>query len=348
MASVDLRKCSEVGEPAAIEGRAPLERRRRSELILASMQLWFALDNRTAGCGLVAASSALRQWSAAEPLSIVAAYEAGTPAPADFWPSKLVLLQKPFEFRQCPVNVSDFDNCKGVFDSRAAYIRLMIPFFTEGEIVIYSDSDVVFLSDPGEIAAEFLTRRAQNEVIGLVSSGRCGDQPVSEQKLLEKYDKAPGSAYFHSGLAVFDTPSYRTAGLGSYTVSIARTDGGKLTYHDQTLWNCALREDQITKLDPKWVQLAWPGLTENVVNYKEGILHFAGSPKPWDLFGEFFHPYHSRYHTAALAAGCRCPSLAKYFDRNSWQRAARIKNQYEPWLRDALKRGMIPRKKHGT
>lgn len=306
------------------------------------MELWFAIDKRTAECGLVAASSALRQWNAVEPLSIVAAYEVGTPAPADFWPAKLRLLQKPFEFRQCPVDVSDFDTCKGVFDSRAAYIRLFIPQHTEQNFAVYSDSDVVFLSDPGEILSEFISSRVNNQTIGLVPLGQCSAQPAGEQELLSKSGKKPSHTYFYSGLAVFDTPSYRAAGVADSAASLARIDGGALTYHDQTLWNCVLKDDQVAKLNAKWVQPAWPGRGANATDFPEGILHFAGSPKPWDLLGEFFHPYYSRYRDAAQAAGYKSPALRKYLDPMSWERALRIKKQYKAWFRGTAARKMSP------
>ena len=102
-----------------------------------------------------------------------------------------------------------------------------------------------------------------------------------------------------------------------------------LPFHDQTIWNCIM--DSIALIDKRWCNYAFP-VDCNKASYEDGIVHFVGSPKPWDLLGEFFHPYQSIWYESASAAGIRFPKSRRYFRRESWKRAVRIKNQYAQWL----------------
>ena len=61
------------------------------------------------------------------------------------------------------------------------------------------------------------------------------------------------------------------------------------------------------------------------------IIHFMGSPKPWDLGAEMLHPYADIWNEATAVAGLAFHKLRKYFQLYSWKRAWRIRRQYSVW-----------------
>jgi hypothetical protein len=61
------------------------------------------------------------------------AYVFGEPAPATWWPIllKKAAPEREIDFSQVPIDVGAFSNCKSLFDSRAAFLRLLIPLHAQ-------------------------------------------------------------------------------------------------------------------------------------------------------------------------------------------------------------------------
>jgi lipopolysaccharide biosynthesis glycosyltransferase len=60
----------------------------------------------------------------------------------------------------------------------------------------------------------------------------------------------------------------------------------------------------------------------------EGIYHFVGSPKPWDIFGNLFHPYSRIWNEHRKSAGIGVLTLNPYIDPSAWMRLPRILGSY--------------------
>ena len=293
-------------------------------------EVWFAVDHRTSECGSVAASSLLAHRPRGSRTILRVAYVFGEPAPATWWPIllKKAAPEREIDFSQVPIDVGAFSNCKALFDSRAAFLRLLIPLHAHKNRVVYSDADVVFQENIENLVFE--TNAGVNG-LALIKAGKCANQPEREQALMREHGKAPDDDYYFSGLAVLDLQKYNEHRLVQKSEEIARNSSSKLDFHDQTIWNCVAKE--IESIDGRWCHLAYPGILLQYPpkSFIRGLIHFVGSPKPWDLLGEIYHPYSQIWVDAAKKAGLLFPRIRKYFQLYSWQRAWRIRKQYSVW-----------------
>jgi len=290
------------------------------------LEVWFAIDSRTDLCGYVAARSILENRSLESHTKICIAYEFSTPPPAKWWDKKLADVKKSLEIRHVPVDLGKLGKCKGVFDSKAAFIRILIPNYSKNDKIIYADADILFLEDAENLLENHLF---DDHSIALVPSDLCGNRPHIEKELLKSCGKKPADYYFNSGLALINTEKYRSERISEQAIEFAEKNRSILPFHDQTIWNCIIKNAGI--LDEKWCHYAYPKI-EDKVDWNDGILHFVGSPKPWDLLGEFFHPYAETWYEVASKAGIQLPKISRYFKKEYWKRAYRIRNQYKSWL----------------
>ncbi len=290
------------------------------------MEVWFSIDARTSECGFVAVASLLRNRPPNEFTSIRVAYVKGEKEPASWWPQRLKELGYSFDFDQVGIDLVGLSDCKGLFDSHAAYLRLLIPHFSNSETIVYSDADVVFQEDLKGLLQE---TNLGDSSIGLIKGGLCSVQPDTEKNLLRMYGKNDGDDYFFSGLAVINNALYKKDHMAEKALRCARENPAALSFHDQTIWNCIVPKP--VSLGSRWSHLAFPG-DKAPFRFSGGIVHFMGSPKPWDLFGEIKHPYSGIWVDAAKNAGLSFPRLRKYADPENWRRAYRIRNQYKCWI----------------
>jgi len=290
------------------------------------VEVWFAIDARSAECGFVAAHSLLHHRPENCRTCIKVAYEKGMEPPAQWWASMLGKTGTNFTLDQVAINLKDFGSCKGVFDSKAAFLRILIPEYSGSARCLYTDADVVFQEDIGNLLREC---NLTGKPVALVRSGACGMQPEKEKSLLGQCGKADRDDYYYSGLAIINNEEYGNQRVIESSIELCKSHANELSFHDQTVWNCILKNP--VTIHPRWCHEAYPGKSETKC-FHDGIVHFVGSPKPWDLFGEFFHPYASIWYEAAKRAGLRLPKIRRYIQRHSWERAFRIKRQYQAWF----------------
>jgi lipopolysaccharide biosynthesis glycosyltransferase len=308
-----MQKWAVIGEMTAMPG--------------SEIEVWFAIDERTTECGFVAAYSLLYHRPVTSRTSIKVAFEKGEVAPAEWWEPMLKKTGANFTFEQVEIDLKDFASCKGVFDSRAAFLRILIPDYSEAKTCLYTDADVVFQEDIGNLLREC---KLGGNPIALVRSGICSMQPEKERILLGQCGKADGDSYYYSGLAIINNQEYREQRIIESSIALSKSHAHELSFHDQTVWNCILNNPET--IQPRWCHEAYPVKSETKC-FHEGIVHFVGSPKPWDLFGEFFHPYAQIWYQAAKRAGLLFPKTRRYGQKDSWKRALRIRRQYAPWLK---------------
>jgi lipopolysaccharide biosynthesis glycosyltransferase len=195
--------------------------------------------------------------------------------------------------------------------------------------MLYVDADTVFTDD----IIKLYNNSLNDKVIGLFTKAQCSERGDIEIKLLYKYGKKPESFYFGSCLALINTEKYRTFKKSELCQKTAVENPFELMLWDQTILNCVFGDEEIydfSHLGHFWVQEA--SRSGSGIEFKPGMLHFCGAPKPWDLLGEIYHPYYKEWHVAATSAGLSLPMIWNYLSLTSWRRAIRAKNQYKVWL----------------
>jgi lipopolysaccharide biosynthesis glycosyltransferase len=181
----------------------------------------------------------------------------------------------------------DFDAKKyfGHFNSlqgdRTAYGRLLLQDYVLEDTVLYLDADLVIELDVLSIERFDFRDRAIAAVKG--SELRYAlDNPF----LINEIGLDPNISVFNSGIILFNMKVWREKDIKAQCLAFAENFSSKLISHDQTILN-ALFAGNFAHL-PEEFNVPWYANVRRPIR-KKAILHFLGSPKPWDLFGSYFH-----------------------------------------------------------
>ena len=291
------------------------------------IEIGFAVDKYTEDCAYVAIHSLLKRSSRF--ISIIVFYESRERCPGKNWAQKLKDKGFEFDLRFCKIDVSKFLTCKNLFDSWTNYIRIYAPDFCGEDKFIYSDVDVIFSGDIYSLHQIDVTKK----LIALPGGVPCSERSPKEQKALFNYGRTPQDLYFGSGLAVVNVLAYRDSQISKKCEEVAARFPEALLLHEQTIWNCVFSNNDIIPIENKWCQCLPINKSDQMPDLMPGIYHFAGSPKPWDLLGEFYHKSYKIWEEEARDAGMYFQKYNKYFNINYIKRAKRIANQYAPWFR---------------
>ena len=93
--------------------------------------------------------------------------------------------------------------------------------------------------------------------------------------------------YFNAGVLLFNLKKWRESNMEAKWKDLAEKYPEQLISHDQTLLN-ALCEGNFAHLSPVFNNPWYPD-SEKPEDADNSIIHFVGSPKPWDLFARNIH-----------------------------------------------------------
>jgi len=288
------------------------------------LELCLSIDERSSYSGFVCLHSLFSRLPGEKRPGILLCHPAKLPSPAEEWCGRLERAGITVQIRSLPLDVSVFRHCKSIYDSHAAYFRLVAPEYSVAKRLVYTDTDVLFFTE----IERFFQEDLGGAVIGMRSGPRVGEREELEKKLLLKHGKNADDPYFGSGLAVIDTALYRKQRIAEKCLEIIEADSASLKHSDQSVWNAAV--PHISDIGTSYIQTAPPGGNKRLRD-GHGIIHFVGSPKPWDLFADFFHPHAQLWFSAARASGVKLPKARRYLDPHAWARARRVSRQYSVW-----------------
>jgi len=266
---------------------------------------------------------------ASEEVSVLVCYDKDDGKIKTDWDKRLRGFNFSFRLKYQPIDNKIFRICRSCYGSYAPYLLLSSPHYANTDKMLYIDADTVFTDD----ICKLYHIDMADSVIGLFTKVQCNERGEIEKKLLYNYNKNLHSYYYGSCLALINTKKYKELKKLELCQDIARRYPFELMLWDQTVLNCAFRDEEICDLSHlglQWVQEA--SRNGNRGQFKSGMIHFCGAPKPWDLLGEFYHPYYTEWHNAATSAGILLPMIRNYLSISSWKRAFRVKNQYKIWF----------------
>jgi lipopolysaccharide biosynthesis glycosyltransferase len=154
--------------------------------------------------------------------------------------------------------------------------------------ILYLDSDVVALSDIGEL----FEKNLQDYIVGAVC------EKISLNHLKE-IGFQRNDSYFNSGILLLDISKWKKLSIGNVLINEAKSDNHLYSLHDQDVLNVHFK-DNFLRLELKFNQMVYlfnspPILSKIKLRYRkiqglatEGILHYTGV-KPWRY--ECLHPY---------------------------------------------------------
>lgn len=185
------------------------------------------------------------------------------------------------EFLEIDVK-NKFKDLTSFYGDRMIYGRLLISDILDSGYALYLDSDLVIKLD----ILGFLNFQT-NKVIAAVERKKIKNA-FDTELLINKLNLNPEAGYFNSGVLLINISAWKQQNISQEIAELCKKVGLKsLTTPDQTLLNAVAKGD-FTRLPAKFNLGYFPTKLETG-SFEDSIIHFNGSPKPWDFFGKFFH-----------------------------------------------------------
>lgn len=174
-----------------------------------------------------------------------------------------------------------FANFSTLQGDLTTYLRLLLQDFILADSVLYLDADLVIEVDILNLE-EF---DFEGKALAAVNAGQMRFA-LDNTFLCNEIGLSPDVDVFNAGIIFFNLKVWRENDIKKQCLTFGRKHSNKLISHDQTILN-ALFSGNFAFL-PDRFNIPWYA-NINRPDCKASILHFVGSPKPWDLFGSYFH-----------------------------------------------------------
>jgi len=205
--------------------------------------------------------------------------------------------------------------------SVATYYRLLLPELVDEDRLLYLDSDLEVDIDVSSLFEEDMGAKPVGFVVdGLVSLSL-------DNKFQRSIGRLPNGPAFNAGVTLFNLPQWHRQKCSLAVWEFASKHRTKLACYDETILN-ALFADSCYRLRREFNFGVTAGHRGEVP--PSGILHFVGSPKPWDIAARyFFSPFADRWFNELKHTAVPFSRRVTWFNLKSWQRLPRILGGYK-------------------
>ena len=189
----------------------------------------------------------------------------------------------------------EFGELRSLHGDRTVYGRLLIPERIRAHRALYLDADLAVRLDVLELEQEVIFR---GETMAAVF-GCTIEWTIDQHFLMDRIGLPANTPYFNSGVVLFDLDECRRRDASRTWRSFARDHRDDLISHDQTVLNAYVSGTFVHL--PVRYNTEWPASLKRPKDIDNAIIHFSGSPKPWDLTGRWLHRGYSlwaSYQTA--------------------------------------------------
>jgi lipopolysaccharide biosynthesis glycosyltransferase len=236
-------------------------------------------------------------------------------------------------------DTSVFKNLRPFHGSHAAYYRLLLPDYVTEKRFLYIDTDTVTTID----ISPLFVLNMNGYPLGFVGGGTV--KWSLENEFFISLGAKGDDPSFNSGVMLLDVEQWKSQNCFARLMEFCNAHPDHLISADQTALNALFAKD-CYYLGPEYNMALSP--ESRRASLKNGIYHFVGSPKPWDLFGEFFHGYYSIWSDALGRIALGFIQRNTYTNIRNWRRFPHIIGGYRRILRQRykLKREAQSRKNH--
>ncbi|CAM3786762.1 glycosyltransferase family 8 protein [Mucilaginibacter galii] len=178
--------------------------------------------------------------------------------------------------------VAHFGSFRSLHGDWTPYGRLLLPEILKEDSVLYLDADLA-------VELDVLTLKdvkLENTAIGAVAGAQI-KYALENKFFIEDFNLSPDDRYFNSGVLLMNLEYWRQNQIKDKCIEVARQYSEKLAAVDQTILN-ALFSRSFASL-PKSFNCPWYADKGRPVVADKMILHYVGSPKPWDIGAKFLH-----------------------------------------------------------
>jgi lipopolysaccharide biosynthesis glycosyltransferase len=172
--------------------------------------------------------------------------------------------------------------------SSAPYLIFQLPYIVDSDRFLYLDPDVLVSAD----VSKLYTWNLEGNTLGAVPFNTVGNYWEKQKEFLTKIGVPGTASYFNTGVIVFDSERWKQGRYTEKCLNFAERHPKDLQSADQTVINAVLWSD-IEELPKRFNSR--PGRFNSFSEDEDRILHLVGSPKPWDIFGEYLHPQHNHF-----------------------------------------------------
>jgi lipopolysaccharide biosynthesis glycosyltransferase len=153
------------------------------------------------------------------------------------------------------------------------------------------DSDLIVGADVNELFQSDL----ENQALGVVFDG-CVRNAL-ESAFLLGLGLSTDAPYFNAGVLLLNAAAWRNEQLTQKCLEFCGRHARQLVNADQQVLNSVFHQ-RVLSLDKRFNVPLYP-TTARWSSGRAGnqIIHFVGSPKPWDLFGPHCHGNHPLFET---------------------------------------------------
>lgn len=200
------------------------------------------------------------------------------------------------------------------------YHRLILPEVVQEARLLYLDSDMQVRRDVSPLFCLEMGSKA----MGFVVNGRV--KSALEASFFLSLGAAPDDPAFNSGAMLFNLPEWHRQNCLARILEFCRRHSGQLVAADQTALNALYAKDCF-HLDKSYNMGVFP--TGSAWSIPEnGIIHYVGSPKPWDIGGRLLLS-----NTEVWWEDLRKTAIPRYrclpwLNHHSWRRLPRILGGY--------------------
>ena len=178
--------------------------------------------------------------------------------------------------------ISHFGSFRPLHGDWTTYGRLLLADMIHEDQVLYLDADLVVELDVLDVQDFDFGGQA----LAAVGGGKY-KYTLGRDFYINKLGISPEVEYFNSGVLLINLPQWRTSNVKERCLEIARKYPNELPSHDQSLLNLIIAGN-FSKLPPSF-NCEWLAYQFKPIVSEKMILHFIGSPKPWDPMGFFLH-----------------------------------------------------------
>lgn len=206
------------------------------------------------------------------------------------------------------------------------YGRLLLVDFIDEDQVLYLDSDLIIEEDVLTVDKfDF-----QGNILAAVGGGKFR-YTLGHKFYINQLGIDPDLDYFNDGVMLLNLREWRTRNIKDQCLKIAGLYPMELPSHDQSLLNITCM-GKFAKL-PSSFNCEWgPGGARPEVSEKM-ILHFIGSPKPWDPFAFLIHTGYDSWAAYQQSSWTKRFSEIRTADlRRAWN----IRRSYFRYFRNRL------------
>jgi len=176
-----------------------------------------------------------------------------------------------------------FGYMKSLQGDWTAYGRLLIADYIDSDMALYLDADLVVEVDVLSLKYfEF-----NNHILAAANPNAV--KWMNEYAFFrDKLNWTSETYYFNSGVLLLNLKKWRSDNVADVWKQLSHLYPNEFKSADQTLLN-AVCGGNFAYLPGNFNNSWTPSTKKPKVDYDASIIHFVGSPKPWDVFGKQIH-----------------------------------------------------------